>query len=138
MTPLPTYTAVFRLRRRLYAIYDWELPIPVGLLEVAVFAVALGVVALLARLLAIPLTPGTAWFFLVPPGFLAYLARQPIVDHKPPHAWLGSQLAFALQPRRLVGLAEAPLRRRRPTAPDAPAGTPGRADDDATTDGAAP
>lgn len=109
MTPLPTYTSVFRLRRRLYAVYDWELPVPVGLLEVAVFAGGVALFALLGRLLGIPLTPGTAWFFLVPPGFLAYLARQPVADHKPPHAWLGARLRFLLEPRRLVGLADAPL-----------------------------
>lgn len=108
MTRLPTYTSVFRLRRRLYAVYDWELPVPVGLLEIAVFSGGLGFFTLLARVLGIPLTAGTAWFFVVPPGFLAYLARQPVADHKPPHKWAVAQLRFVLEPRQLAGLEAAP------------------------------
>jgi hypothetical protein len=107
MRQLPTYTSVFRLQRRLYAVYDWELPVPVGLLEATVFVVGVGLFVLLGRLFGIPITAGTAWFFLVPPGFLAYLARQPIADGKQPHAWVASQLRYALEPRVLVNLAEA-------------------------------
>jgi hypothetical protein len=107
MRQLPTYTSVFRLQRRLYAVYDWELPVPVGLLETAVFLGGVAVFAGLGRLLGIPFTAGTAWFFVVPPGFLAYLARQPVADGKQPHAWVASQLRYLLEPRALLNLAEA-------------------------------
>jgi TcpE family len=104
---LPTYTSVFRLKRRLYAIYDWELPVPLGLLEVAVFAAGVAVFAGLAAAFGIELSPRTAWFFVVPPGFLAYLARQPIADGKQPHAWFLAQVKYVLEPRVLVNAAEA-------------------------------
>jgi hypothetical protein len=107
MIELPTYTSVFRLRRRLYAVYDWELPLPVGVFEAGVFLLAVALFALLGRMLGIELTPGSAWFFLVPPGFLAYLAGRPVADGKPPHQWLASQARFLLEPRRLHDLAEA-------------------------------
>jgi hypothetical protein len=113
MRQLPTYTSVFRLQRRLYAVYDWELPVPIGLLEATVFAVGVGVCVVLAQLFDIALTAGTAWFFLVPPGFAAYLARQPLADGKQPHAWLVSQLRYALEPRVLIDLAEARRRELR-------------------------
>jgi hypothetical protein len=119
MRQLPTYTSVFRLQRRLYAVYDWELPVPVGLLEAAVFIGGVGVCIVLAQLLGIAFSAGTAWFFVVPPGFLAYLSRQPVADGKQPHAWVVSQLRFLLEPRLLVDLAEARRRdaRRLSTEP---------------------
>lgn len=110
MRQLPTYTSVFRLQRRLYAVYDWELPVPLGLIEVAVFAVAAAVFFAAGQLLRIPVTASTAWFFVVPPAFLAYLARQPVADAKQPHAWIITQARYLLEPRVLVGLAE-PRRR---------------------------
>jgi hypothetical protein len=107
MTELPTYTSVFRLRRRLYAVYDWELPVPVGLFEVGAFLLALGVFAGIGRLAGIELTAGSAWFYVVPPAFAAYLSRQPVADHKTPVAWLRSQLRYLLEPRLLHRLADA-------------------------------
>ena len=108
---LPTYTSVFRLRRRLYAVYDWELPVPIGLLEVGVFAGGVIVFAALARLLGIELTAASAWFFVVPPGFLAYLAHQPVADHKQPHAWAATQVRYLLEPRLIHRLADSGPRR---------------------------
>lgn len=107
MIPLPTYTSVFRLRRRLYAVYDWELPVPVGLFEATVFVGAVAVFALIARLLGVELHAGTAWFFVVPPLFVAYLARQPVADGKQPLDWLVSQARYLLEPRLVHRLADA-------------------------------
>lgn len=106
-TELPTYTSVFRLRRRLYALYDFELPVPVGLAEVGIFLAAVAVFWALAQALGIGFTPGSAWFFLVPPGFVAYLARLPVADGKQPHALLASRVRYILEPRALHRLAEA-------------------------------
>ncbi|MDP8971342.1 MAG: conjugal transfer protein [Actinomycetota bacterium] len=106
MTELPTYTSVFRLERRLYAIYDWELPIPVGLAQAGTFLAAVTVFWVLGRLLGIELTAGSAWFYLVPPAFVSYLARMPLADHKQPHRWLASQVRYLLEPRVLLRLAE--------------------------------
>ncbi len=117
MRELPTYTAVFSLRRRLYAIYDWELPAPVGLGEAGVFVLGVLLFAGLARLVGLELSPRSAWFFLVPPAFLAHAARRPLADAKPPLAWLGAQLRFLLEPRLLEGLVERhPWRRERASA----------------------
>lgn len=107
MIPLPTYTSVFRLRRRLYAIYDWELPVPVGLFEASVFLGAVVAFALLATALGIGFTPGSAWFFVVPPAFVAYLARQPVADAKQPLDWLASHVRYVLEPRVVHRLADA-------------------------------
>lgn len=106
MVELPTYTSVFRLERRLYAIYDWELPVPVGVGGAAAFVLAALVFLVLGRVLNIELTAGTAWFYVVPPAFAAYLARRPVADAKQPHAWAVSQLRFLLEPRVVHRLAD--------------------------------
>ena len=62
---------------------------------------------LIAQVLGIRLTPGSAWFFVVPPGFVAYLARLPLADGKQPHALLASRVRYLLEPRALHRLAEA-------------------------------
>ena len=107
MTPLPTYTSVFRLRRRLYAVYDWELPVPVGLFEATVFVGAVVAFALLGQAFAMGLTPGNAWFYVIPPVFVAYLARQPVADAKQPLDWLASHARYLLEPRVVHRLADA-------------------------------
>lgn len=106
MIELPTYTSLFRLRRRLYAIYDWELPVPIGLFEAGVFIAVALLFVLLGQVLGIRLTAGSAWFYLVPPGFAAHLARKPVADRKEPHAWALGQLRYLLEPRVLHRLAE--------------------------------
>jgi len=123
MTELPTYTSVFRLRRRLYALFDFELPVPVGLVELGLFALTALVFWFVGHALGITLTAGSAWFFLVPPAFVAYLARLPLADARQPHAWLRSRIRYLLEPRTLSGLAEGPRApARRHTGPDALAG----------------
>jgi hypothetical protein len=112
---LPTYTSVFRLQRRLYALYDWELPVPVGLAELGLFVGGVGLFSAIGALTGIGLSAGTAWFYLVPPAFIAHLARRPVADAKTPHTWLGAQLRHLLEPRTLVGFAEASRRRTGPT-----------------------
>lgn len=101
MTELPTYTSVFQLERRLYALYDLELPVPVGLLQAGVFAGTAGMSLLGMRLLGLDLTAGTAWVVLVPPGFAAWCASRPVVEGRRPHRWLAAQVRHLLEPRRL-------------------------------------
>lgn len=112
MIPLPTYTSVFRLRRRLYALYDWELPVPVGLFEASVFLAAAGAFALLGAVFGLGFDAGSAWFYVVPPLFVAYLARQPVADAKQPLDWVLSHARYLLEPRVVHRLADARERDR--------------------------
>ncbi|MBW3561535.1 MAG: conjugal transfer protein [Actinobacteria bacterium] len=101
MNELPTYTSLFQLERRLYALYDLELPVPIGFLQAGVFAGAAGASLLGMRLLGVGLTAETAWIVLVPPGFAAWWASRPAVDGRRPHRWLAAQLRHLCEPRRL-------------------------------------
>lgn len=104
---LPTYTSVFTLERRLYAIYDLELPAPIALFQAAAFVAAAAVFLLVGRVLGVPLSAGTAWFYVVPPGFAAWIASKPVAESKRPHAWALSQLRHLVEPRVLHRLAPA-------------------------------
>lgn len=110
MTELPTYTSLFRVERRLYAVYDLELPVPVGLFQAGVFAVTAALSVLALELLGPGLTAGTAWVVVVPPAFASWGASRPLVEGRRPHRWAWSQLRHVLEPRRLDG----PARRREP------------------------
>ncbi|MGH9021814.1 MAG: conjugal transfer protein, partial [Acidimicrobiia bacterium] len=98
---LPTYTSIFRFERRLYAIYDWELPVPVSLFQLVAFLGALVATLVTTGLLGIEASAGTAWVFVVPPATAAYLASQPLVDAKRPHAFLFTQARYLTEPRAL-------------------------------------
>src|SRR3954454_20249506 len=103
---LPTYTSVFALERRLYAVYDFELPAPVGLFQAAAFLVVGVVFLIVGRLFGVPITAGTAWFYVVPPGFAAWAASRPVAESKRPHQWLLSQARFLTEPRVLHRLCD--------------------------------
>lgn len=103
MIEMPTYTSVFQLERRLYALYDLELPVPVGFLQAGVFAGAAGASLLGMHLLGVDLTAETAWIVVVPPGFAGWLASRPVIEGKHPHRWLISQVRYLREHRRLEG-----------------------------------
>ena len=111
---LPTYSAVFGFEKRLYAIYDLELPVPVSLFQAGVFLLALAATFAAAGLVGIGLTAASTWLFVVPPATAAYLASRPLADGKRPHHWLASQARHLTEPRLLVRLrpGRAPTRIR--------------------------
>jgi hypothetical protein len=100
---MPTYTSIFSLRRKLYAIYDWELPRPVELVQVGVFVMGVVAVWLVTRAIGVGFSPSTGWVFVVPPGALAWCATQPVADGKSVGAWLVAQVGFLFEPKALNG-----------------------------------
>ena len=104
---LPVFTNVFRLRRRLYRIYDVELPVPVSLLQVGVFAAAAVLVFTVLQAAGVGVTPGSAWAFVVPPGVRAWLANRSVADERSPVEWGTAQVRHLLVPRTLAALEPA-------------------------------
>jgi hypothetical protein len=103
---LPTYTKLFEVERKLYKIFDMELPRPVGLLEGLAFLLTLLLIVVVMSTLGIGVTADNAFLYIVPPGLAAWLASQQfdITDAKRPHAWAITQLKYLLEPRHLVRL----------------------------------
>ena len=98
---LPTYTSIFALRRKLYALYDWELPRPVELVQVGVFVSGVLVVWLVAHTFGIAFSASSGWAFVVPPAALARYSTQPVADGKGIGSWLASQFRYLFEPRTL-------------------------------------
>lgn len=101
---LPTYSAAFGFEKRLYAIYDLELPVPVSLFQAGVFLLALAATLATTTILGVGLSAASAWLFVVPPATAAYLASRPLADGKRPHHWLVSQARHLTEPRSLARL----------------------------------
>lgn len=101
---LPTYSAVFAFEKRLYAIYDFELPVSVSLFQGGAYLAALGVTIAVHSLIGTPLD--AFWFFawVVPPGAVAWRASRPLADGKRPHEWVATRLRHLGEPRTLARL----------------------------------
>lgn len=106
MLDLPTYSRLFEVERKLYKIFDLELPRPVGLLEAAAFVGTLLVIIVVMSVLGQGLSADTAFIFVVPPGVAAWLVSQQfdVTDAKRPHMWVLAQLRYLVEPRHLVRL----------------------------------
>jgi hypothetical protein len=103
---LPTYTSIWRIERRLYKIYDWVLPMPISIPQMAVFFVTLLLWALVLHGFNVSMRPSTGWLYLTPPGFAAWAAERPLIEEKRPHELAASQVRYMFEPRRLHRLAE--------------------------------
>lgn len=101
---LPTYSAVFAFEKRLYAIYDFELPVSVSLFQGGVFLAALGATILINTILGVALTTATFVFYVLPPATAAWAAAQPIADGRRPHQWVATRLRHLGEPRTLARL----------------------------------
>lgn len=99
---LPTYTSIFTLRRKLYAIYDWELPRPVEMVQVGVFAIGVLIVWGITHAFGVGLSAASAWVFVVPPAALAWYSTQPIADGKGLGLWLAAQARYLCEPKVLT------------------------------------
>ena len=106
MLDLPTYTKLFEIERKLYKVFDLELPRPVGILEAAAFIGTLLVITVFMSLFHFGITADNAFLYVVPPGVAAWLISQQfdITDAKRPHRWIIAQIKYLLEPRHLVRL----------------------------------
>ena len=106
---LPTYTNIWRIEKRLYKLYDFRLPMPLPVGQIAVFtAIAIPYVIILT-LLGLPFSHTSFWLYVLPPGVLAWLATRPVLESKRLPELIVSQVRYLGEPRtwcRLAPLAE--------------------------------
>lgn len=106
---LPTYTNIWRIEKRLYKLYDFRLPMPLPVGQIAVFtAIAIPYVIVLT-VLGLPFSHTSFWLYVLPPGVLAWLATRPVLESKRLPELIVSQLRYLGEPRtwcRLAPLAE--------------------------------
>ena len=106
---LPTYTNIWRIEKRLYKLYDFRLPMPLPVGQIAVFlAIAVPYIGLLA-VLGLPFSHTLLWLYILPPGVLAWLTTRPVLESKKLPELVMSQVRYLLEPRtwcRMAPLAE--------------------------------
>jgi hypothetical protein len=106
---LPTYTNIWRIEKRLYKLYDFRLPMPLPVGQIAVFtAIAVPYVVVL-KLVGLPFSHTFLWLYILPPGAIAWLVTRPVLEGKRLPELVVSQLRYLNEPRtwcRMAPLAE--------------------------------
>ena len=103
---LVTYTSVFRIERRLYKVFDIELPRPVSLVQAGAFVAVLVLMLLVGPIVGLTFSQSTAWLYIAVGAVVSVLASQPIVDAKRPHELIASRLRYLFEPKELYRLRE--------------------------------
>jgi MinD-like ATPase involved in chromosome partitioning or flagellar assembly len=102
---LPTYTSIWRIEKRLYKLYDFRLPMPLPIGQVAVFAAMAVPYVLLLTLLRVPFNHTLIWLYILPPGVATWLVTRPVLESKRLPELIKSQLRYVAEPRILCRMA---------------------------------
>ncbi len=106
---LPTYTSIWRIEKRLYKLYDFRLPMPVPVGQIAVFAAITVPYVILLTILGVPFNHTLFWLYVLPPGVITWLATRPVLESKRLPELLISQVRYLGEPGiwcRMAPLAE--------------------------------
>ena len=106
---LPTYTNIWKIEKRLYKLYDFRLPMPLPVGQVAVFVAIAVPYMLILTMAGMPFSHTWFWLYVLPPGVLAWLVTRPVLESKRLPELVLSQLRYLSEPRtwcRMAPLAE--------------------------------
>ena len=106
---LPTYTSIWRIEKRLYKLYDFRLPMPVPVGQIAVFAAITVPYVILLTILGLPFNHSLFWLYVLPPGVITWLATRPVLESKRLPELIISQVRYLGEPGiwcRMAPLAE--------------------------------
>jgi MinD-like ATPase involved in chromosome partitioning or flagellar assembly len=106
---LPTYTNIWRIEKRLYKLYDFRLPMPLPVGQIAVFAAIAVPYVVILKMVGLPFSHTLLWLYILPPGALAWLVTRPVLEGKRLPELVVSQMRYLNEPRtwcRMAPLAE--------------------------------
>jgi hypothetical protein len=106
---LPTYTNIWRIEKRLYKLYDFRLPMPLPVGQIAVFAAIAVPYVVILKLAGLPFSHTLLWLYILPPGAMAWLVTRPVLEGKRLPELVVSQVRYLAEPRtwcRMAPLAE--------------------------------
>jgi MinD-like ATPase involved in chromosome partitioning or flagellar assembly len=106
---LPTYTNIWRIEKRLYKLYDFRLPMPLPVGQIAVFAAIAVPYVVILKVVGLPFSHSLLWLYILPPGVLAWLVTRPVLEGKRLPELVISQVRYLTEPRtwcRMAPLAE--------------------------------
>ena len=97
------YTNIWSEEKKLYSIYEWTLPVPVGFRQLGLFALGAVVWCPIMALLHVDIA--TAFGFVLwfgPPIALAILGNKPIFEAKSIFQYLRSVIGYLFQPKVIM------------------------------------
>jgi MinD-like ATPase involved in chromosome partitioning or flagellar assembly len=106
---LPTYTNIWRIEKRLYKLYDFRLPMPLPVGQIAVFTAIAVPYVIILKVVGLPFSHTLLWLYILPPGALAWLVTRPVLEGKRLPELVVSQVRYLTEPRtwcRMAALAE--------------------------------
>src|ERR1019366_7180390 len=106
---LPTYTNIWGIKKGLSKLYDFRLPMPLPVAQLAVFAVIAVPYVVVLTMLGLSFGHTLLWLYVLPPAVLTWLATRPVIESKRLPELVHSQLRYLTEPRtwcRLAPLAE--------------------------------
>ena len=106
---LPTYTNIWKIEKRLYKLYDFRLPMPLPVGQVAAFLAIAIPYMLILTMAGMPFSHTWVWLYVLPPGVLTWLVTRPVLEGKRLPELVLSQLRYLSEPRtwcRMAPLAE--------------------------------
>ena len=105
---LPTYTSIWRIEKRLYKLYDFRLPMPVPVGQIAVFAAITVPYVILLTILGLPFNHTLFWLYVLPPGVITWLATRPVLESKRLPELVISQVRYLGEPGTWCRMAPLP------------------------------
>ena len=105
---LPTYTNIWKIEKRLYKLYDFRLPMPLPVGQVAVFVAIAVPYMLILTMAGMPFSHTWVWLYVLPPGVLAWLVTRPVLESKRLPEVVLSQLRYLSEPRTWCRMAPFP------------------------------
>jgi hypothetical protein len=102
---LPTYTSIWRIEKRLYKLYDFRLPMPLPVGQIAVFPAVTVPCIVLLTLFGVPVNHDLFWLYALPPGLLIWLATRQVLESKRLTKLIISQARYAREPSTWCRLA---------------------------------
>lgn len=98
-----TYTNIWNQDKKLYSIYEWQLPTPVSFRQLGLFFLGALIWCPIAWIIGIPVTSSIGfilWFG--PPIALAIFGNKPIYEDKTLFQWISGLLGYATEPKRIM------------------------------------
>ena len=102
---LPTYTNIWKIEKRLYKLYDFRLPMPLPVGQIAAFLAIAVPYMLILTMVGMPFSHTWVWLYVLPPGVLAWLVTRPVLEGKRLPELVVSQLRYVSEPRTWCRMA---------------------------------
>ncbi len=102
---LPTYTNIWKIEKRLYKLYDFRLPMPLPVGQLATFLAIAVPYMLILTTAGMPFSHTWVWLYVLPPGVLAWLVTRPVLEGKRLPELVLSQLRYLSEPRTWCRMA---------------------------------